>query len=228
MTMMKTALTLIMTLLACTAAFGQNEQAPIVEKEITYKNWEYKDVRTGEETELRSLAKGKKLVIVVYFAPWCGNWRHDAPFLQRFYENYHDKGLQIVGVGEYDPASSMRSNLDTLKVTFPVVYESESRADKQKTLHFEYRKSTGDNRNWGSPWYVFLGPSAMEKKGDVLVKKTQIINGEMIELEGEKFIRQKLGLPVINAKTADKGANIEVCDQNKSAPAIVTESAKKQ
>src|SRR5688572_26749484 len=193
---MRTILLLILTFLTGSLAFGQNEQAPILEKEITYKNWKYKDVRTGEETELRSLAKGKKLVIVVYFAPWCGNWRHDAPFLQRFYESYRDKGLQIIGVGEYDPATSMKTNLDALKITFPVVYESENRTDKQKTLHYEYRKSTGDNRNWGSPWYIFLQPSIMEKKGDVLVKKTQVINGEMIEAEGERFIRQKLGLPV--------------------------------
>lgn len=225
---MKTAIAIVLTLFTGTIAFGQNEQAPILEKEITYKNWKYKDVRSGAETELRKLAKGKKLVIVVYFAPWCGNWRHDAPFLQRFYEKYRDKGLEIIGVGEYDPAASMRGNLDTLKVTFPVVFESESRADKQRTSHYDYRKSTGDNRNWGSPWYVLLSPSAMEKKGDVLVKKTHVINGEMIEAEGERFIRQKLGLPVADTKTADKDAKIEVCDPNQPSSGLITTAVKKQ
>lgn len=219
---MKTLLVLILTLFASSLAFSQNEQAPILEKEIVYKNWKYKDVRSGEETDLRSLAKGKKLVIVVYFAPWCGNWRHDAPFLQKFYEKYRDNGLQIVGVGEYDPVASMRSNLDTLKITFPVVYESEARTDKQKTTHHEYRKATGDNRNWGSPWYIFLEPSAMEKKGDVLVKKTHIINGEMIEAEGDKFVRQKLGLPSAEAKPVGSSAKIQVCDTEKPASSLVT------
>jgi len=219
---MKTLLVLILTLFASSLAFSQNEQAPILEKEVVYKNWKYKDVRSGEETDLRSLAKGKKLVIVVYFAPWCGNWRHDAPFLQKFYEKYRDNGLQIVGVGEYDPVASMRSNLDTLKITFPVVYESEARTDKQKTTHYEYRKATGDNRNWGSPWYIFLEPSAMEKKGDVLVKKTHIINGEMIEAEGDKFVRQKLGLPSAEAKPVGSSAKIQVCDTEKPASSLVT------
>lgn len=219
---MKTLLVLILTLFASSLAFSQNEQAPILEKEVVYKNWKYKDVRSGEETDLRSLAKGKKLVIVVYFAPWCGNWRHDAPFLQKFYEEYRDNGLQIVGVGEYDPVASMRSNLDTLKITFPVVYESEARTDKQKTTHYEYRKATGDNRNWGSPWYIFLEPSAMEKKGDVLVKKTHIINGEMIEAEGDKFVRQKLGLPSAEAKPVGSSAKIQVCDTEKPASSLVT------
>ena len=41
------------------AAFGQNEQSPIVEKAITYNDWTYKSVTTGENTNLRDLAKGK-------------------------------------------------------------------------------------------------------------------------------------------------------------------------
>ncbi|MEQ1921817.1 MAG: TlpA disulfide reductase family protein [Pyrinomonadaceae bacterium] len=200
-------------LLTVVFALGQNEQAPIVEKEISYKNWTYKSIRTGEDTNLRDLTAGKKLVIVVYFAPWCGNWKYDAPMLNRLYEKYKGNGLEIVGVGEYDPVANMKISLDTLKVAFPAVYESESRADRQKTRHFEYRRSTGDTRTSGSPWYIFLQPSLMEQKGDTLTKRTFVINGEMIEADGEKFIREKLGLPAIDAKsTTAKNGEIEICD----------------
>ena len=96
-----------------------------------------------------------------------------------------------------------------MKVTFPVVYESESRTDKQNTKHYDYRRSTGDTRNWGSPWYIFLEPAKFEKKGDTLVKKTHVINGEMIEIEGEKFIREKLGLPAVEPK-AKSAANDKI------------------
>ena len=154
--------------------------------------------------------------MVVYFAPWCHNWQHDAPMLEKLYEKYKDSGLEIVGVGEYDPVASMKSNLDSMKITFPAVYESENRTEKQKTLHYDYRKSTGDNRSWGSPWYIFLMPSVMEKKGDTLTKKTFVINGEMIEAEGEKFIRKQLGLPAMDPKAATaKSDKIEVCDPDK-------------
>jgi thiol-disulfide isomerase/thioredoxin len=193
-------------------AFGQNEQAPIVEKEISYKNWTYKDVRTDEEVDLRKFTKGKKLTMVVYYAPWCPNWRHDAPMLQRLYDTYSSKGLGIIAVGEYDPVESMKKNLDALKITFPAVYESVSRGDKQKTLHYEYRKATGDNRGWGSPWYIMLMPSTMEKKGDVLTKKTFVINGELIQMEGEAFIRKHLGLKPLEVKTPVADGKIEVCD----------------
>jgi thiol-disulfide isomerase/thioredoxin len=210
---MKSIFAFVILFAAVTFALGQNEQAPIFEKEIVYKNWTYKSVQTGEDVNLRDYSKGKKLVAVVYFAPWCPNWRHDAPMLQKLYDKYKGNGFGLIAVGEYDPVESMKTNLNTLHITFPAVYESLNRTEKQKTLHYEYRKSTGDARSWGSPWYIFLLPSMMEKKGDTLTKKTYVINGEMIELEGEKFIREKLGLPAMVPPTVTaKTDTIEVCE----------------
>lgn len=209
---MKSSFAILIILFTFVFASGQNEQAPIVEKEINYKDWTYKNVRTGEDVNLREFASGKKLVMVVYFAPWCGNWKYDAPMLGRLYDKYKADGLGIIAVGEYDPIAAMKTNLDALKITFPAVYESQSRADKQKTLHYEYRKSTGDARGWGSPWYIFLTPSMMEKKGEILTKKTYVINGEMVEAEGEAFIRKQLGLATeVKTAVADSG-KIEVCE----------------
>ena len=159
-------------------------------------------MRSNADLSLRDLAVGKKLIVVVYFAPWCPNWKHDAPFLQRFYDKYKANGLEIVGVGEYDPVAAVTTNLDTLKVRFPVVSESTDRSDREKTLHHKYRKSTGDDRKWGSQRYILLDPASLEKKGDTLVKRSAVINGEMIETEGEKFIRQKIAVPAMDSKDA--------------------------
>jgi len=199
---MKTFLALAILLSGFAFASAQTEQAPLLEKEIVYKDWTYKNVRDDKSINLREAASGKKLVMVVYFAPWCPNWKHEAPFAQKLYEKYKKNGFEVVGVGEYDTVAAMQKNLDAFKITFPVVYESDSSAVKQKTLHFEYRKAVGDTRNWGSPWNIFIEPTKIEKKGDVLVKKAFIVNGELIEAEAEKFVRQKLGLAAEEAKTA--------------------------
>ena len=116
---MKGLFAILFVLLSLSFAYGQNEQAPIVEKDINYKNWTLKSIRTGEDVTLRDLTVGKKLVIVVYYSPWCPNWRHDAPFLQRFYDKYKANGLEIVAVGEYDPLASMKNNLDFAQDHFP-------------------------------------------------------------------------------------------------------------
>ena len=64
--------------------------------------------------------------------------------------------------------------------------------------------------------HILLETALLEKKGDTLVKKTHVINGEMIEVEGERFIRERLGLPALDAKSATaKSDKIEVCDPAK-------------
>ena len=216
---MKTLLLLAILLVSYTLAAAQShEYAPLQEKEISYKNWNYKSVRDGKEINLRDFAKNKKLVMVVYFAPWCPNWKLEAPVAQKLYDKYKADGLEIIGVGEYDTVDSMKTSLDTFKITFPVVYELElketkERTDvKQKTVHFEYRQKTGDTRNWGSPWNIFLQPKKWKDNGDVLVKKAFVVNGELIEADVEAFIREKLDLPKEEKKAETKEkASTEVC-----------------
>jgi len=220
LTIMKFFFLVILTLAFVFPVFAQNEQAPIVEKEIKYQNWKYPTVRDiSKELDLRELSKGKKLVVVVYFAPWCPNWRYDAPKLEAFYKKYQDQGLQIVGVGEYDPVDRMKANIDSLGITFPVVFESVSRAQRGATKHSDYRKETGDKRYTGSPWYILLDPAKYSDDGDTLVKKADVINGEMIMTEGEAYIRKALGLPAANTAAigtaGEKAASIEACDPQK-------------
>ena len=100
--MRKAILALTVLLLGYNLGFGQNEQSPLVEKNVEYKNWSFKNLRTGDTTDLRSLTKGKKLVMVVYFAAWCPNWKHDAPIVKRLYDKYRASGFEVVGVSEYD------------------------------------------------------------------------------------------------------------------------------
>ncbi|MBA2606897.1 MAG: TlpA family protein disulfide reductase [Acidobacteria bacterium] len=214
---MKTFLALAILLVGYAFASAQTEQAPLLEKEINYKDWTYKNVRDDKSVNLRDSTNGKKLLLVVYFAPWCPNWKHEAPFAQKLYEKYKKNGLDVIGVGEYDTVAAMKTNLDTFKITFPVVYESDVRDAKQKTLHYEYRKAVGDTRGWGSPWNIFIEPTKIEKKGDVLVKKAFIVNGELIEAEAEKFVRQKLGLPAQVTKAENVSKIVEVCEPIKNA-----------
>lgn len=201
---------------------AQNEQAPILEKEFKYKDWTYKSVADDKEINLRQFTQDKKLVMVVYFAPWCPNWKHEAPFAQKLYDKYKAQGFDVIGVGEYDTVAEMKNNLAFYKITFPVVYESTSKEAVHKTTHYDLRKEAGDTRGWGSPWNVFLEPANLNPKGDVLTKKTFIVNGELIEAEVEKFVRQKLGLPEekAQAEMLKKDKVVEPCAEDASKKTI--------
>jgi thiol-disulfide isomerase/thioredoxin len=220
---MKLIFALVVVLSSLVFTFGQgNEQSPIVEKDIVYKDWVYKNVQTGDDMNLRKFTFGKKLVMVVYFAPWCPNWKHDAPFIQAMYEKYKINGFDVIAVGEYEPLDSMKNLVAGQKVTFPVVWESDARTAKQTTSHYEYRKSVGDTRNWGSPWYVFLEVSKLEPTGMVMAKKAPIVNGELIRPDAEKFIREKLGMRAENAVGLAQSAEIEICEpEKKTTTALV-------
>ncbi|MEP6703586.1 MAG: redoxin domain-containing protein [Acidobacteriota bacterium] len=211
------AIALIFSSLVLAHGQGGNEQSPIVEKDFAYKDWTYKNVQTGVDVGLRTSTAGKKLVMVVYFAPWCPNWKHDVRFVQSMYDKYKADGLDVIGVGEYDPVDSMKAHIAEYKLKFPVVWESDARTAKQTTSHYEYRKSAGDTRSWGSPWYIFLEVSKLETGAPVIAKRAPVVNGELVQPEAEKFIREKLGFKPEGTVGLTKPAAIEACEPDKKA-----------
>ena len=192
---MKKLLILSILALAVSPALAQggHEYSPLVEKTVNYKNWALPNLTTDQPEDLRKLMAGKKLVMIVYFAPWCGNWKNEAPIAAKLYEKYKSQGFQVIGVSEYASRDDVRKYFGEAGPPYPVVTESESKEDKQKTAHYEYRQLTGDKRNWGSPWNIFLEPDKVNASGDVLVEKAWVVNGELIEDEVDKFIASKVG-----------------------------------
>jgi len=192
---MKKLLLLAFTLLILPlAVHGQDghEYSPLVEKTVNYKTWKLTDLKTGQPDDLRSLIADKKLVMIVYFAPWCRNWRFEAPIAAKLYEKYKSQGFQVIGISEYGTRDEVKTYFGEAGPPYPIVSESESRDDKQKTAHYGYRQLTGDTRNWGSPWNIFLEPSKLNATGDVLTEKAFVVNGELIEEEVDKYIAGKL------------------------------------
>jgi thiol-disulfide isomerase/thioredoxin len=191
--MKKLILGIIILISVTGAAFAQShEYSPLVEKTVNYKSWTLKDLANNKPTDLRSLMAGKKLVMVLYFAPWCPNWRNEAPVAASLYDKYKSQGFEIVGVSEYGLRDDVKNFFGPNGAPYPVVVESESREDRDKTPHYGYRQLTGDTRKWGSPWNIFLDPAKCNSSGDVLTEKAWVVNGELIEADVDKFIHDKL------------------------------------
>lgn len=189
-----------------------HEWAPLLEQKLDYKDWTFKTLKDGTPVSLRELAKGKKLLMVVYFAPWCGNWKAEAPTVLRLYEKYKAQGFEVVGVNEYGTVEDSRKYFESQGgAPFPVVVESETGADKEKTTHYAYRKAIGDPRNWGSPLNVFLEPAKFNPSGELLAEKAYVGGGELDEKDTERFVRERLGI-------AEQGA-VEQCKDEPKAGA---------
>jgi len=172
-----------------------HEYAPLIEQKINYKDWTFKSLNGGEPVNLRRALSGKKLVMVVYFAPWCGNWKAEAPVVARLYEKYKKDGFEVLGVSEYASAEDTRKYFEGQGgAPYKVVVESETREARDQTTHYAYRQACSDTRRWGSPFNVFLEPAKVKKSGDVLMEKAWVVGGELIEKDVERFIRERLGL----------------------------------
>ncbi len=51
----------------------------------------------GKVVDIESL-KGK-VVVIDFWGSWCGPCRKSHPHLKAIYNKYHDKGLEIIGIG---------------------------------------------------------------------------------------------------------------------------------
>lgn len=192
-----TAAAALLVMLAVSAVRAQDghEYAPLIEQPVAYKDWTFKSLKDGTPVNLREWAKGKKLVAVVYFAPWCANWKAEAEVLGRLYDKYRKNGFDVIAVSEYAAPDETRRFFEAQGgAPYMVVVESEATAAREQTTHYALRRACNDARKWGSPFNVFLEPARLNRTGDVLTEKTWVVSGEMIEQDVERFIREKLGL----------------------------------
>jgi peroxiredoxin len=89
------------------------------------------------EIELRDLSGNPvklsafrgKVVLVDFWASWCGPCRDSLPVLDRLSRTYQDKGLVVLGVNIDESADAAQAFLkkNNLKVSFPVVNDKDKR-----------------------------------------------------------------------------------------------------
>ncbi len=66
-----------------------------------------------------------KVVIVDFWATWCGPCKESFPKLQGLYSKYQDSGLEIVGVSEDDEKAGIADFGQTYGAKFPLGWDKE-------------------------------------------------------------------------------------------------------
>jgi len=79
----------------------------------------------GETVSLSSL-KGK-VVFLNFWATWCGPCREEMPSMQRLYEAYADKGLEILAVNLMEDSRSVERFARDFGLTFPMLLDTQGR-----------------------------------------------------------------------------------------------------
>lgn len=189
---------LLFSLLLCLSAttVAQNDRGhyyvPMRDVEMEIKDFSFPTL-DGQTVKLSEAVKGKKLVLVHYFAAWCHNSNFDVNTMKELYEKYKDQGFLVIGVCEYSNETELRGFIEKHKPTYTICVEGDGKMkDRTGTTHYSYRSKLDDNRHWGTPLNILIAAEDMRNKGDIVTRRVRIAAGEVIKSEFEELIRRSL------------------------------------
>ena len=76
----------------------------------------------GEHVRLEEL-RGQ-VVLINFWASWCGPCRQEMPVLDRLHQRYQSTGFTVLGVNVEGEAAPAKSIVDKTAVTFPVLIDA--------------------------------------------------------------------------------------------------------
>lgn len=113
---------------------------------------------------------GKQVVLLSFWATWCGPCAGELPHLQRMYETHRDKGFVILSVAMDGPetAADVVSHARRYGLTFPVMLDQETRVVAQY------------NPKRDAPFAVLIG-----RDGTIVKSRQGYSAGDEVALERE-------------------------------------------
>ncbi|HEX2454861.1 MAG TPA: TlpA disulfide reductase family protein [Vicinamibacterales bacterium] len=86
-------------------------------------NYTVKDMN-GAQVKISDYAG--KVILLNYWATWCGPCRVEIPGFVELYDQYKDKGLVILGVSTDDDPETLRGYAKEMKMNYPVLVGREN------------------------------------------------------------------------------------------------------
>ena len=71
-----------------------------------------------------------QVVLVNFWATWCGPCRSEMPRLDQLYQKYHKSGFVLLGVNIDDNPATALSTAQKLNVSFPILLDTDKKVSK--------------------------------------------------------------------------------------------------
>ena len=141
-------------------AVGLQEEAP----DFTLKSLDGANLRLEEY-------RGQ-VVLINFWASWCGPCRQEMPLLDRLHHRYEDTGFAVLGINVEGDADSAREIVDKTAVTFPILIDAGQKVSELYSL--EAMPSTIVVDRDGVIRYIHLGYKPGDEAKYVEVVKSLI------------------------------------------------------
>lgn len=92
------------------------------------KDFSLNSVREDSIYTLREMEDN--VVLINFWATWCGPCRMEIPDFNDLYEKYNSKGLSILGVSISDKKEQLENFLKVYEINYPVLYGDQKVIDK--------------------------------------------------------------------------------------------------
>lgn len=72
-----------------------------------------------------------EVVLINFWASWCGPCRQEMPLLSELHDKYKSLGFTVLGVNVEQDSAAAKKLLKEMPVTFPVLFDNDSTVSKQ-------------------------------------------------------------------------------------------------
>jgi peroxiredoxin len=87
-------------------------------------------LKSDSGTNLRLSEYRGEVVMINFWASWCGPCRQEMPLLDELYDQYSPMGFTILGVNVEEDSSKATELLEQIPVSFPVLFDTKSTVSK--------------------------------------------------------------------------------------------------